>query len=233
MDMKILVLNPNTTASMTAKIAVTAKKYAHEGSEIIAVNPESGPESIEGYYDEALSLAGIIQTVRQYPQVDAIVMACFDDTGVDAVRCMTDVPVIGIGEAGYHAASLVSNKFSVITTLARSVPALEHNLLRYGLDRRCAKVRSAQIPVLDLETNGKLARERIKCQILKAIEQDQAEAIVLGCAGMTDLTKSLTQELGLPVIDGVGVAVTFAQSLVQLGIKTSGLGGYAVPRVKT
>ena len=231
--MKILLLNPNTTASMTEKIAATAKLFAIDNTQIIAVNPNNGPESIEGYFDEALSLAGIIETVQQYPNVDAIVLACFDDTGLDAVRCMSQVPVIGIGEAGYHAASLVSNKFSVITTLARSVPALEHNLNRYGLDRRCAKVRSTEVPVLDLENNSSVARERIKAEILKAIDEDNAEAIVLGCAGMTDLAESLSEELGLPVIDGVGVAVVLAESLVRLGIKTSDLGGYAPPRIKS
>ena len=231
--MQILLLNPNTTASMTSKIALCAKAIALKDTQIIAVNPVGGPASIEGYYDEALSLAGIIETVQQNRSVDAIVLACFDDTGVDAVRCMTQAPVIGIGEAGYHAASLISNKFSVVTTLARSVPALENNLNRYGLASRCAKVRASDIPVLDLETNTSSAREAIKAEIEKAIVDDKAEAIVLGCAGMTDLADSLSAELGLPVIDGVGVAVTLAESMVRLGLKTSNLGGYAPPRVKS
>ena len=231
--MRILLLNPNTSASMTQKIADTARQIALDCTEIIAVNPVKGPASIEGYFDEALSLAGIIETVQQQTNVDAIVLACFDDTGLDAVRCMSDKPVIGIGEAGYHAASLVSNKFSVVTTLACSVPALEHNLNRYGFGSRCAKVRSTEIPVLDLEKHTTHARERIKSEIVNAIEQEKAEAIVLGCAGMTDLADSLSRELGLPVIDGVGVAITLAESLVRLGIKTSRLGGYSPPRAKS
>ena len=231
--MQILLLNPNTTASMTQKVADTARQVALDDTKIIAVNPEDGPASIEGYFDEALSLAGIIDTVQKNPNVDAIVLACFDDTGLDAVRCMTDVPVIGIGEAGYHAASLVSNKFAVVTTLARSVPALEHNLSRYGLASRCTKVRASDVPVLDLEANSENARERIKTEIVKAIEIDKAEAIVLGCAGMTDFTDTLSAELGLPVIDGVGAAIVLAESLVRLDIKTSRLGGYAPPRNKS
>ena len=216
---------------MTKKIASTANQFALDDTEIIAVNPQSGPASIEGYYDEALSLGGIIDIVKQHSQVDAIILACFDDTGLDAVRCMSDKPVIGIGEAGYHIASMVSNKFSVVTTLPRSVPALEHNLMRYGLAHRCAKVRAADIPVLDLESNSASALEKIKSEIVMAIHHDKAEAIVLGCAGMTDLADSLSNELGLPVIDGVVSAVTLAQGMVQAGIKTSCIGGYAPPRI--
>ena len=120
--MRILVVNPNTTAAMTAKIAAAAQLAAAPGTEIIALTSSFGPPSIEGYYDEAMSLAGLLQVVRDANNFDAVVIACFDDTGLDALRCLTDKPVVGIGEAGYRMASMLSNKFSVVTTLARSVP---------------------------------------------------------------------------------------------------------------
>jgi allantoin racemase len=227
--MRILVLNPNTTASMTQKIGEAANKAATPGTEIIAVNPDSGPVSIEGYFDEAQSLAGVISLVRDHASVDAIVLACFDDTGLDAIRCMTTAPVMGIGEAAFHIASMLANKFSVVTTLSRSVPAIEHNLTRYGLATRCAKVRASEVPVLDLETNGSDARARISAEIKRAIVEDRAEAIVLGCAGMTDLAESLTAEHSLPVLDGVACAVGLCESLVRQGLKTSKRGGYAYP----
>ena len=225
--MKLLVLNPNTTASMTAKIGKAAEQVASVGTDIIAVNPDQGPVSIEGYFDEAMSLAGTIAAIRSYPDVDGIVLACFDDTGLDAVRCMTEAPVLGIGEAAFHVASMLANKFSVVTTLSRSVPAIEHNLVRYGLATRCARVRASDVPVLDLEHKSSDARARINAEIKRAIEDEKAEAIVLGCAGMTDLTNSLAKEHGLPVLDGVACAVSFCESLVRLGLKTSKHGGYA------
>jgi len=231
--MRILVINPNTTASMTDKIGETARRAAGNASEIIAVNPADGPASIEGYYDEALSLPGTISVVKDYPDVDGIVIACFDDTGLDAVRCMGTVPVLGIGEAAFHVASLLANSFSVITTLSRSVPAIEHNLVRYGLATRCARVRSTEIPVLELEDDGPAVRQRISDEIARAIDEDRAEAVVLGCAGMTDLTESLTSKHGLPVLDGVACAVGLCQSLIRLGLKTSTLGGYASPTAKS
>ncbi|MDB4224490.1 aspartate/glutamate racemase family protein [Granulosicoccus sp.] len=225
--MRLLIINPNTTASMTAKIGIAAEGVALSSTIVTAVNPSSGPASIQGYYDEAASLAGILGIVKENPDADAIIVACFDDTGLDAVRCATEAPVLGIGEAAYHAASVLSNRFSVVTTLARSVPALEHNLVRYGLATRCGGVRSSEVAVLDLEKPGSDARDKISKEIACAIVEDRAEAIVLGCAGMTDLAQSLSVEHGLPVLDGVVCAVTWAESLVRAGLKTSQLGGYA------
>src|SRR5215211_3422106 len=139
--MRILVVNPNTTASMTRKIAAAAAAAASIGTEIVAVNPDSGPPSIEGYFDEAFSVPGLIDEIRKARDIDAAVIACFDDTGLEAARCIADGPVVGIGEAAFHMASLIAVRFAVVTTLSRSVPAIEHNLVRYGLASRCAKVR--------------------------------------------------------------------------------------------
>ncbi|MFZ9679040.1 MAG: aspartate/glutamate racemase family protein [Quisquiliibacterium sp.] len=227
--MRILVVNPNSTASMTAKIGTTAQAVASPGTEIVALNPPDTPASIEGYYDEAMSVAGLLQIIAKRSDADAFVIACFDDTGLDAARCLTDRPVIGIGEAAYHFASMISNKFSVVTTLSRSVPALEHNLQRYGLATRCARVRAAEVAVLDLEHPGSDACQRVSWEIGVAVAEDRAEAIVLGCAGMTDLAAGLAAEHGLPVLDGVACAVRLAEAMVGLGLRTSRLGGYAPP----
>jgi allantoin racemase len=230
--MRILLINPNTTVSMTEKVAVAARKSARAGTEILALTSNNGPSSIEGYYDQAFCVPGLIALIRENERVDAVVIACFDDTGLDPARCVTDVPVLGIGEAAFHVASFLANKFSVITTLSRSVPAIEQNLQKYGLANRCAKVRASEIPVLDLEENSPEVRARIDQEIEKAKREDSAEAIVLGCAGMTDLTASLAQDHGLPVLDGVACAVALAESLGGLGLNTSKVGGYAKPRSK-
>jgi allantoin racemase len=229
--MRIVIVNPNTTASMTAKIGAAAQSVASAGTEVIAVNPPDGPVSIEGYVDEAYSVPGLLAEIRRQP-ADAYIIACFDDTGLEAARCVTDSPVIGIGEAAFHIASLLAGKFSVITTLSRSIPAIEHNLLKYGLDRRCAKVRAAEVPVLELEDPTSDAASRIAAEIEQAKAADRCEAIVLGCAGMADLAAALSRTHGLPVVDGVAAAVKLAESVVALGLKTSRLGGYAPPRAK-
>ncbi|MBB4094371.1 aspartate/glutamate racemase family protein [Brucella pecoris] len=230
--MEILVINPNTTASMTHKIGEAARSVAGADTTIIATNPLDGPPSIEGYFDEVFAIPGMIGEMQKHPTADACVIACFDDTGLDAARCAGTMPVIGIGEAAFHMASLIAGKFSVVTTLSRSVPAIEHNLSRYGLISRCARVRASDVAVLDLEIPGSDARNKVSNEIAKAIREDHAEAIVLGCAGMADLAASLSREHGLPVIDGVTCAVKLCESLVGLGLKTSKLGGYQLPRMK-
>ncbi|MDW4551441.1 aspartate/glutamate racemase family protein [Defluviimonas sp. D31] len=227
--MRILVVNPNTTRHMTDKIGAAARRVASPGTEILAVNPKEGPAAIEGYYDEAMCVPGLLEIIRGTVDFDAVVIACFDDTGLDAARCLTDRPVIGIGEAAYHMASMLSNRFSVVTTLARSVPALEHNLTRYGLAARCARVRASDVPVLELERPGSDACGRISAEVGRAIAEDRAEAIVLGCAGMADFAASLSAEHGLPVIDGVVAAVALCEAMVRLNLQTSRRGGYAPP----
>jgi allantoin racemase len=232
--MRISVINPNTTAAMTARIGGAARAEAAAGTDILAVKPPDGPVSIEGFYDEAFSVPGLLREIvrAEGEGCAAHVVACFDDTGLDAARSFSAAPVIGIGEAGFHLASLIAGKFSVVTTLSRSIPAIEHNLTRYGLASRCAGVRASDVAVLELERPGSPARAKISREIDRAIHEDHAEAIVLGCAGMADLAAELSREHGLPVIDGVTAAVKLAESLSVLGLATSKRGGYAAPLAK-
>ncbi|WP_422026461.1 aspartate/glutamate racemase family protein [Roseovarius sp.] len=229
--MKIHVVNPNSTASMTREIAAVARAAACDGTTIVASNPAHGPASIQGHYDIAACLPGLLSEAARYPDIDALIVACFDDTGVDALRAMLDVPVIGIGEAAYHAASLISARFSVVTTLPRSVPGLEANLTRYGLMARCASVRASNVPVLDLEHGRADAERLITAKVERAIERDMADCIVLGCAGMSDMRARLGERFGVPVIDGISCAVGFVEALVRAGLKTSKAGAYAPPLI--
>ena len=232
--MRLLVVNPNTTASMTRKIGDAARAVAAAGTEIVAVNPQSGPVSIEGYYDEAFSVPGLLAEIAkgEAAGMDAHIVACFDDTGLEAARSLAAAPVIGIGEAAFHMASLLAHRFSVVTTLERSIAAIEGNLVKYGLDRRCARIRAAEVPVLALEDPHSDARARIDAEIRAALEQDRCEAVVLGCAGMADLANALSLAHGVPVLDGVACAVKLAEGLAALGLRTGKRGPYAAPGAK-
>ena len=229
--MKLLVVNPNTTAAMTERIGAAARAVAAARTEITAVNPSSGPVSIEGYFDEAFAVPGMLEEIIKGEKAgaDAFVIACFDDTGLEAARCCASGPVIGIGEAAFHLASLIAHRFSVVTTLSRSIAPIEANLVKYGLDRRCARVRACEVPVLALDDAASGARAKLSAEIGRAKAEDNADAIVLGCAGMADLAASLAREHGLPVIDGVAAAVKLAEALVALGHRTSKTGPYARP----
>jgi allantoin racemase len=232
--MRLLVVNPNTSASMTARIGAAARAAAAAGTEVRAVQPASGPASIEGYFDEAFATPGVIEEIMKGERegFEAFVIACFDDTGLEAARCAARGPVIGIGEAAFHFGALVAHRFSVVTTLSRSIAPIESNLVKYGLDRRCARVRACEAPVLALDDPTSDAREKLSAEIDRAIAEDAAEAIVLGCAGMADLAALLARRHGLPVIDGVAAAVKLAESLVALGLATSKLGPYVNPLPK-
>jgi allantoin racemase len=231
--MRILVVNPNTTRSMTATIADAAMRVVVRDTEILGVTSSMGPVSIEGYYDEVFAVPGLLLELAKAPAlgVDAAVIACFDDTGLDAARAFCDIPVIGLCEAAVSATAFIAQKFTIVTTMERSRLPLEHLVHRYGMSARCT-VRAADIPVLSLEDPASNARERLRQEIALALKEDRAEAIVLGCAGMADLTAELRAEFGVPVVDGVAAAVKQAESLVSMGLTTAKRGAYATPVAK-
>jgi allantoin racemase len=235
--MKLLIVNPNTSAAMTEAIAAAARDAAAPATQVRAVHPSFGPVSIESHYDEAFATAGVAEQLRlavASPETapDAVVIACFGDPGLDAARETTAAPVLGIAEAAFHAASMLATGFSVVTTMSRTCVIAEHLVLRYGFERRCRGIHGTDIPVLALEACGDDVVAQIEAAARQALVSDRSGAIVLGCAGMAALARTLQQRLGVPVIDGVGVAVKFAEALVGLGLATSGSGDYARPLPK-
>jgi allantoin racemase len=229
--MKIKVINPNTTASMTEKIGAAARAIASPGTEIIACNPQMGPETIEGHYDEALSVIGVLEEIRkgEAEGIDGYVIACFGDPGLRAARELARGPVIGMAEAAMHAASFITTRFAIVTTLRRTRVIAQHLVDNYGMNHFCASIRATDLSVLELEVEGSDARKIIAQECRLALKEDYAEAIVLGCGGMADLAASLSEEIGVPVIEGVSAGVKFAEALVALGLGTSKVNDFAFP----
>ncbi len=233
--MKIKVVNPNTTASMTEKIAAAARAAAGSGTRIVATSPAMGPASIEGHYDEAVSVLGLLEEIRagEDEGCDGYVIACFGDPGLLAGREIARGPVVGVAEAAMHAASMISNGFSIVTTLGRTVAISRHLVEVYGMSRLCRGIRATDLAVLDLERPGSDARHVIREECRRALKEDRADAIVLGCAGMADLAADISGEIGAPVVEGVTAAVKFVEALVGLGLRTSKVGDLAYPLPKT
>jgi allantoin racemase len=232
--MKIKVINPNTTQSMTEKIGAAARAVAAPGTTILAVSPSMGPVSIEGHYDEAVSVLGVLDEVRrgEAEGCDGYVIACFGDPGLLAAREIARGPVLGIAEAAMHMASMVATGFSIVTTLARTVGIARHLVEAYGMTRHCRGIRATDLAVLDLERPDSSASAAIHEECRRAIHEDRADAIVLGCAGMADLAKRIGDELRVPVVDGVTAAVKLVEALVALGLRTSKVGDLAFPLPK-
>jgi allantoin racemase len=231
--MLIKVINPNTTAAMTALIDRTARGVAHRGTTISTVSPAMGPASIESHYDEALAVPGVLAEVAagEADGADGYVIACFGDPGLDAARELATGPVVGIAEAGMRAASFLGRGFSVVTTLARTAGRAWDLAQRYGVAGTCLGVHACEIPVLELETQPD-AQEVITEACREAVARDGSDAVVLGCAGMADLCSKIGTSVGVPVVDGVAAATLFAQSLVTMGLRTGSAGEFAPPPAK-
>ncbi|MFT4265104.1 MAG: aspartate/glutamate racemase family protein [Nocardioides sp.] len=231
--MRILVINPNTTASMTALIEGCARAAVSPGVTVDAVNPPSGPVSIESHFDEAIAIPHLLETVRAGAEAgyDAFVIACFGDPGLLAAREITEAPVVGIAEAAMRTATYLARGFSVVTTLSRVIGHTWDLAHEYGVAGRCAGIHACEIPVIELETDP-LARATITEACRSALESDGSEAVVLGCAGMADLCAHISAELGVPVVDGVAAATAEAEKLVRLGLATSKRNEFATPPVK-
>ncbi|MBO9534815.1 MAG: aspartate/glutamate racemase family protein [Solirubrobacteraceae bacterium] len=232
--MLIKVINANATDSMTEIIGESARAVAGPGVTIDAVSNATGPLSIEGHEDEAMCLPGLLAEVRagEAAGVDAYVIACFSDPGLLAAREIAAGPVVGIAEAAMRAAAYLGRGFSVITTLERSAPHTRHLAEVYGLERHCHGVHATGIAVLELETDPE-AYEKMLAKSREALAADRSDVIVLGCAGMADLCRRLSADLGVPVVDGVAAATVMARSLVDLGLSTSKYGEFSPPPPKT
>jgi allantoin racemase len=233
--MKILFVNPNTTEEFTRRILDIASRYAAPATEITALTASYGPRSIESIYDELLSSMGTLDVLlNNVDKFDGFVIACYSDhPTVYALREVTDKPVMGIAEASMYMASMLGHKFSVVTTNEEWEPLLQDAVKHYGLGDRCASVRSTGMPVLALESaSPEETYQMILAASRKALEQDGAEVICLGCAGMTGLDKKLEKELGVPVIDGVVSALKLIEGMVDYGVHTSKRKAYATPGAK-
>jgi allantoin racemase len=233
--MKILFINPNTTEEFTRRIEETVKLYISPGTTFLACNPRSGPRSIECIYDELLSSAPTLElALSMIDTVDAIVIACVSDhPTVYALREVTDKPVIGIAEAFCYFACMLGSKFSIVTTDEAWEPLLWDAVRHYGLADRCSSVRSTRLPVLALESASPEETYEIIARTARlAVEEDGAEVICLGCAGMTGVDKRLEAELHVPVIDGVVAALKLMEGLVGYGVRTSKKRSYLQPRRK-
>jgi allantoin racemase len=223
---------------MTNTIAAAARHAAVPGTKITALSGSGlAPASVEGHADAALAVPPMLAAIRAAERgatpPSAIVIACFDDPGLLAAREVSCAPVLGIAQSAIQVAMLISARFSIITTLPRSVPVIEDLVQAYGAGQACRKVRSVDLPVLALESAPDEAFARLVAEGRKAMVEDGAEAIVLGCAGMAEMCASLSETLGLPVIDGVVAAVKLAEALASGGFATSKVGSLGFPRDKS
>lgn len=227
------MINSNTTQAMTEANHGQCLRYARPDTTIDACSPDFGPRSIEGHTELVVASAATLEVIaRTAGEYDAYILAAYADPSLAAARGIVDVPVIGIAEASMLMACTVSWKFSIVTILRRLVPVLEDLVTLHGLQSRCASIRPTGLSVLEIQQDFDAAAERLTEAGRRAIEEDGAEAILLGCSGFGPLDKRLEAALGVPVIDGCVAAVKMAEGLYDYGQKTSKVGAYMWPEPK-
>ncbi len=214
--MSVLIINPNSTVSMTDAM-VAAASAAAPGLRFEGWTSHDGPASIQGPADGAAATPPLLDLVgkaaQQNPQ--GMIIGCFDDTALAEAAARAPCPVIGIGQAAYHFAALRQWRFSVVTTLPISVPIIEGNIRALGLGHHLARVRASDVPVLDLEDDSETATRMILTEAQRAEREDQIDALILGCAGMVRVTRAVQQDLDIAVLDPVETAATCMAWLVR------------------
>lgn len=207
--MPVIIINPNSTVSMTEAMVRMAREAVPDLS-FEGWTSHDGPPAIQGAEDGARATPPLLDLVRQAEarSADGIIIGCFDDTGLQQAAGLASCPVIGIGQAAYHFAALRNWRFSVVTTLPVSVPVIEANIETLGLAGYLGKVRASNIPVLDLESDPVASEARIVDEARRAEEEDDIDAVILGCAGMVTLARSVEAALNSRVLDPVVVAAS-------------------------
>jgi len=227
--MKILVINPNSSEHMTEHIREEVLRIKRDDTEVKVIANAGAPAAIESSRDVALAVPPLLEHVKQANEeaYDAIVLACFSDPGLQAAREVSDILVLGIEETTLHVAAMLGHKFTILTPLAKRIPAKEREVRGYGLESALASVRSLDLSVSETDADPEATKKRILEEARLARDEDGAEVIVLGCAGMVGYAKGAENELGIIVLDPTSVAFKVCEGLVDAGLHQSKRALYA------
>jgi Asp/Glu/hydantoin racemase len=213
----ILVVNPNSTAAVTAAIDRALEPLRIAGGPAIeCLTLSEGPPGIETQAHVEQVVQPLCRLVRMRADASAFVIACFSDPGLHLCRETTARPVLGIAECGLLTALTRGERFGILAILSTSVPRHLRYVRQLGLAARFAGDLALGLGVVELsDTDRTFARMQEVGARLR--DQDGADVLVLGCAGMTQYRAPLEQSLGLPVVDPTQAAVTMAIGAVRLG----------------
>lgn len=227
----IMVVNPNVSTAMTDDVVEGARTAVAPGTALIGSTAEHGVESVESNVDEVWGAVAVLEQVRRGEEmgVDGYVVACFGDTGLPGAREVASGPVVGMTEAALFTASLLAPRFTVITLPPRTREQSYRVLLSTGLGHR-ATVRAIDAPVAEAVSDSMQLLDELAEQGRLAIRHDAAEAIVLGCAGLAAVAGPLSEQLRVPVVEGVAAGVKMVEGLLSQGLSTSRISTYAAQR---
>ncbi len=207
--MAIVIINPNSTETMTEAMTEMARQAVPD-LRFDGWTSHQGPPAIQGVRDGAAATPPLLDLVRKADQqgADGIIIGCFDDTALNEAAATATCPVVGIGQAAYHLAALRNWRFSVVTTMPVSVPIIEANIDAVGLGGFLGKVRASNVPVLEIENDPGTSEQLILSEARRAEQDDGIDAVILGCAGMANISKTVGQSLNRVVVDPVVAAAS-------------------------
>jgi Asp/Glu/hydantoin racemase len=215
--MRLLVINSNTTESVTARIEEAARAAASPGTIITAISAPFGLPLIVSRADWLVAGPATLAALGAHRGAyDAAIIACFGDPGLDAAKELLDVPVLGISEAAFHAACMLGRRFGIVSFTAALRPMFEDVLAHHGLTARCAGFRMG--PAFSGDP-GRVAEERAELLIelcRQSVEQDGAEVVILAGGPLAGLAPVLAPRVPVPLIDGTAAAVRLAEAMVGL-----------------
>jgi len=232
--MKIMIINPNTSQSMTDHIRKEADKIRRADTELTVVCPDKGPETIESAYDEAYAIPPTLELVKKANRegFDAVILACFSDPGLEAAKEVSRILVVGIEESTLHVAAMLGARFSIMTPRKTRIPMRTEHVHMRGLSHFLASVRSLDLSVADTDRYPEKTKQRVFEVAQKAAEEDGAEVIILGCAGMAGYAPEMEARLNIKVLDPTAVALKIAEAMVDLGLNQSKRALFAYPPEK-
>ena len=232
--MKIFVINPNTSESMTDHIREALMAVKRSDTELTVTCPAKGPDTIESAYDEAYAIPPTLELVKKgnAEGYDAVILACFSDPGLEAAKEISAIPVVGIEEATLHMAAMLGAKFSIMTPRKQRVASKCEHVHMRGLAHFLASVRSLELSVAETDTDPAKTKRRLMEVANAAMEEDGAEVIIMGCAGMAGYAEEIERALKIKVLDPAAVALKTAEAMADLGLTHSKVGLFAAPPEK-
>src|SRR6266404_909783 len=213
---EILLINPNTTASITALVLKTDRTFAQSGTKLRAVNGTFGPRYIASRAAYAVAgHAALDAFANDRGPKDAVVLACFGDPGLVALKEVSDVPVVGMADASILQACSLGQRFSIVTGGERWKPMLEEFVAAQGMSARLASVRTVAPTGADIARNPKAALALLAKGCTACVREDGADVVILGGAGLAGLAAKLKPMVDAPLLDGVACAISMAETLAR------------------
>lgn len=211
--MRLLIINANTSQTMTDRVVAAARRIASPATQITGVTGRFGAEVIASRSAYAIASHAALDAYAEHGGgADAIVLACFGDPGLEALKEVAPVPVFGMAEAGCRKAAQMAQRFSIVTGGERWKPMLQEYVATLGLGQQLASVRTLQANGGQIAADPAAAEANILAACNAAIAEDGAELIILGGAGMVGMVERLADRLSVPVIDGLTPAIQFAEA---------------------